>query len=328
VTAPTLASLADGVRKPRLEDLLALRARVSPRSPVAGSPGRAARTAPPGEHRALRAPAGRGLLYADSRPYQRGDDVRSIDWRVTARQGRPHTKVFEDEHQRPLWIVVDRSPGMDFGTRVAFKSVLAAQAAAWLAWGAAARGDRVGGLVVDAGTAWLSPARSGDAGVIALLAALCNGEGARDGRLSRHPVDALSGALALLAPLLRRGDQVVLVSDFSPFDSEPTGRALERSLAAIAGQCGLLLTQVADPLEIEAPPPGRYPVAANALAGGSAVEWIDTADPAVRAAWAAPYRARCAGVDAVARRAGVIRTRLSTDTAPYAALDAAFGQLR
>jgi uncharacterized protein (DUF58 family) len=322
----TPAMREDGVRTPRLDDLLALRARVPPRPPHSSASDRAARTAAPGQHRALRAPAGRGLLYAESRPYQRGDDVRSIDWRVTARQGRPHTKVFEDEHQRPLWIVVDRSPGMDFGSRVAFKSVLAARAAAWLAWGATARGDRVGGLVVDAGTARLGPARAGDAGVLALLGALCKGPGASDDRCSRHPVGGLPGALELLLPLVRRGDRVAVVSDFAPFDAEPLGRAFARTLATLAGPCGLLLAQVVDPLETEAPPPGRYPVAV--ADGGPGVEWIDTADPAVRSAWTKPHRARCAGVDALARRDGVIRARLFTDTDPFVALDAAIGQLR
>src|ERR1700690_844521 len=76
----------------------------------------------------------RGLEFEEVRPYAAGDDVRSIDWRVTARRGRVHTKLFREERERPVWLLVDLQPGMYFGSRVQMKSAMAVRAAALLAW--------------------------------------------------------------------------------------------------------------------------------------------------------------------------------------------------
>ena len=90
---------------------------------------------------------GRGIDFSEVRVYQPGDDVRTIDWRVTARTQVAHTKVFQEEKERPVLILVDQSASMYFGSQVTFKSVLAARTAAIIAWAALERGDRVGGLV-------------------------------------------------------------------------------------------------------------------------------------------------------------------------------------
>ena len=91
---------------------------------------------------------GRGMEFDEVRVYHPGDDVRTIDWRVTARTGRPHTKLFQEERERPVLVLVDARASMRFGTRDCFKSVLAAKAAAVLAWIGIGGGDRVGGLVL------------------------------------------------------------------------------------------------------------------------------------------------------------------------------------
>src|SRR5690606_15152180 len=90
---------------------------------------------------------GRGVEFDESRPYQAGDDLRTMDWRVTARTGKPHTKVFREERNRPGNVWLDLRPAMPFGTQGAFKGVRAAEVAAIVAWSAAANGDRFGGLV-------------------------------------------------------------------------------------------------------------------------------------------------------------------------------------
>ncbi|HEX7770596.1 MAG TPA: DUF58 domain-containing protein, partial [Dokdonella sp.] len=89
---------------------------------------------------------GRGVDFRESRIYQPGDEIRHMDWRVTARSGKPHTKVFQEEREQGLLFVMDQNPGMRFGTKVRFKNVQAARAAALLAWMGAANGDRVGAL--------------------------------------------------------------------------------------------------------------------------------------------------------------------------------------
>ena len=90
---------------------------------------------------------GRGVEFDESRPYQEGDDLRTIDWRVTARTGKPHTKVFREERNRPVILWLDLRASMMFATRGAFKSVVAARSAALIAWSAIANGDQLGGLV-------------------------------------------------------------------------------------------------------------------------------------------------------------------------------------
>jgi len=96
-----------------------------------------------------RAPSTRshGMDYAESRRYSPGDDVRRIDWRVTARTGKPHTKLYQAERGNDLYVIVDQRSPMRFGTRAAFKSVLAAEIAALAGWAAAEGGDRFGALV-------------------------------------------------------------------------------------------------------------------------------------------------------------------------------------
>jgi len=76
---------------------------------------------------------GRGMDFAESREYQPGDDRRHIDWRVTARTGKAHTKIYTEEKERPVFLLVDMSPSMFFGTHGGFKSVTAARLAAYLA---------------------------------------------------------------------------------------------------------------------------------------------------------------------------------------------------
>src|SRR6056300_461999 len=92
---------------------------------------------------------GRGIDFEEVRSYQPGDDIRTIDWRVTARTGSAHTKLFREERERPVLVVVDQRSSMFFGSSHCFKSVLAAQLASLIAWSALDAGDRVGGLVFN-----------------------------------------------------------------------------------------------------------------------------------------------------------------------------------
>ena len=90
---------------------------------------------------------GRGMEFDESRIYQAGDDIRNMDWRVTARTGEAHTKVFREERERPVLLWLDLNPSMMFATRNRFKSVIATELAALIAWGAAKNNDRLGGLI-------------------------------------------------------------------------------------------------------------------------------------------------------------------------------------
>lgn len=131
-----------------------------------------------GGHRS--AQRGRGLEFEEVRPYVPGDDARTIDWRVTARRGKPHTKLFREERERPVWIVADLHSGLFFGSKRQFKSAVLLQAAALLAWVAALGGDRVGAIIVDGSAApHILPPRGREAGVLPILQALIEGNPVR-----------------------------------------------------------------------------------------------------------------------------------------------------
>ncbi|PIQ33170.1 MAG: DUF58 domain-containing protein [Zetaproteobacteria bacterium CG17_big_fil_post_rev_8_21_14_2_50_50_13] len=105
---------------------------------------------------------GQGMEFDESRLYQPGDDIRNMDWRVTARTGKAHTKIFREERERPGWLALDLRPPMFFGTRGALKSIIATEVASLLAWSVLHQGDRVGGLIIGAaagrGSAVIKPA--------------------------------------------------------------------------------------------------------------------------------------------------------------------------
>jgi uncharacterized protein (DUF58 family) len=194
---------------------------------------------------------GRGLEFQEVRPYVVGDDPRNIDWRVTARRGRPHTKLFREERERPVWLLVDLQPGLFFGTRRQLKSALAVRAAALLAWVASLGGDRVGSVIAhDAGEPRILPARARQAGVLPFLEALLEAQPKAPGEPA--PL-ALERALHALLPLARPGSQILAVSDFAGLREE--AGSLWTTLAAHAD---LRLFWITDPLEEEGLPNGRF----------------------------------------------------------------------
>ena len=116
---------------------------------------------------------GRGMEFDEARPYQPGDDIRSIDWRVTARTGKTHTKLYREERERPVLLWVDYRRSMFFGTQNYFKSVLAAKTAALLAWSAAQHGDRLGGLIFSENIHQELRPQRGKAGTLHFIKKLC-----------------------------------------------------------------------------------------------------------------------------------------------------------
>ena len=231
---------------PDLEELLALRGAAHGLS-LHGR--KAARSAPLGVHSS--AQRGRGLEFQEVRPYVAGDDPRNIDWRVTARRGRPHTKLFREERERPVWLLVDLQPGLFFVTRRQLKSALVARTAALLAWTASLGGDRVGAVIAHgAGETRILPARARQTGVLPLLDALLQSQPKAPGEPA--PL-ALEGALRALLPLARPGSQILAISDFAGLREEA------KSLwTALAAHGDLRLFWVTDPLEEEGLPNGRF----------------------------------------------------------------------
>jgi uncharacterized protein (DUF58 family) len=158
---------------------------------------------------------GRGLDFEDLRPYLAGDDIRTMDWRVTARTGTPHVRVYTEEKDRPALFVVDQRTNMFFGTRHLMKSVTAAEAAALGAWRVLAQGDRVGGFAFnDERIDEVRPHRSRDA-AMRLLAAIANQNEAlgADARTPRAPAQ-LDVVLDAAARVATHDHLIVIASDF------------------------------------------------------------------------------------------------------------------
>ena len=190
---------------------------------------------------------GRGMDYAESRVYQSGDDARAIDWRRTARSGRMHTKLFREERERSLLLMVDTHASMRFGTRVRFKSVQAARAAALAAWSAARAGDRVGALAFGAVHEAVDP-HGGDRGVLGVLGAL-----ARWDRRAADGEEPLSAVLLRAQRLVLPGSRALLISDGLCVDE-----GARAALLQMARRSEVRVLIVADALELSAPPSGSY----------------------------------------------------------------------
>ena len=207
---------------------------------------------------------GRGLDFAEVREYNHSDDVRTIDWKVTARSGKPHTKVFNEERERPFLLVLDLRSSMYFATRTAFKSVVAARLCAIVAWAAAANRDRVGGLVFSDNRIRESQPAEGSRGVARLLSAVASthsqgrasqGKAQHTDREKEHAPLSIDDIYQRLKRSAQTGSSVCLVSDFSDFEAGESGH-----LNHLLQHNHMAACRVYDPLEAELPPPARYSI--------------------------------------------------------------------
>ncbi|MDP1970235.1 MAG: DUF58 domain-containing protein, partial [Methylobacter sp.] len=193
---------------------------------------------------------GRGMEFEEARGYQPGDDIRSIDWRVTARTGETHTKVFREERERPVFISVDNRPAMHFATRGVFKSVLAAKLAGLLAWAAQHHGDRIGGQIFTGSVCRELKPQNGKHAVLRFLNAISNQDDYN--RLDQATI-TLEHVLARLMQHARPGSLVYIISDFRGINDQ-----VESYLAKLSRHCEVVLIFVYDPLESHLPEKGRY----------------------------------------------------------------------
>ena len=197
---------------------------------------------------------GRGMDYQESRIYQAGDDIRNMDWRVTARAGKPHTKLYQEERERPVVIMADFGPTLFFGSQRRLKSVVAARIAALLAWAAVKQGDRVGGLLFNGEHQELRP-KMGKAGVLSIIRALVTFGDPRKGLTQAQRSSALNDELRRLRRLARPGSLVFIISDFYGIDEQTRDLLLR-----LKRHADVVAIQITDPLEQHAPPPARYAV--------------------------------------------------------------------
>jgi len=247
---------------------------------------------------------GRGMDYLESRTYQSGDDIRCMDWRVTARTGRAHVKLYQEERERPVVVMIDLGPGMFFATRGAFKSVIAARAAALIGWAAVQNGDRIGALLFNGGHHEIRP-QGGQRGVLRLIRELVR---------TTDPVHAmadhatykesshLNDALLRLRHVARPGSLVFILSDFYAIDEDT-----RRHLQALRQHNDIAACQIVDALELQPPPAGRYAISDGVDAG-----LLDTRSVARRAAYTDYFASHHRAVRELMRQSAVRLHRIAT----------------
>ena len=253
---------------------------------------------------------GRGLEFDEVRVYQPGDEVRDIDWRVTARRGRPHTKLYSEERERPVLLCIDLGSSMLFGSRC-LKSAQAMRAGALLAWAAEQAGDRVGGVVVAHDGHKSRPAMPRRDAVLSLLKTLVE----LQPRAPIPPIPSLlDEGLARLVHVAHPGSFIPVLSDFHTLSNEG-----ERSLRRLAQHNDVMLIQVFDPMEAETQPPGRY-----RLGVPGRLLNLDSAAAAER--WRRTFTDRRNRLERLAARLGTPLISLVTDANPVKTL--AWGLMR
>ena len=250
-----------------------------------------------GDYRTLM--RGAGLDLADLREYQHHDDVRHIDWNVTARLQIPYVRVFTEDREMAAWFLLDLSPSVDFGSGDQRKRNVSAEFVAVLARLLTRHGNRVGALLYGSGVDTVLPARGGRLHVLQLLHAM-----------QTRPLAVESGGTKLhellqaAAATVRRRSTVFVVSDFI---SEP---GWEKPLGMLAQRHEVVAVRLLDPMELELPDLGLIPVR-DAETGEQLL--VDTHDAGFRKRFARIAAQREADLRQAFTRAGVDTLELSTD---------------
>jgi uncharacterized protein (DUF58 family) len=247
---------------------------------------------------------GRGMDYQESRVYQPGDDVRSMDWRVTARSGDAHIKLYQEERERPVVVMIDLGPGMFFATRGAFKSVIAARAAALIGWAAIQHGDRIGALLFNGGHHEIRPL-GGQRGVLRLIRELVAATDpglAMPDQVTIPAADHLNEALLRLRRVARPGSLVFILSDFYAINEDT-----RRHLQDLRQHNDIVACQIVDALELQPPAAGRYVISDGVHTG-----LLDTRSAALRAAYSEYFASHHQSVRDLMRQCAVHLHRIAT----------------
>ena len=246
---------------------------------------------------------GRGLNFEELRGYLPGDDIRNVDWRATARAGKPHVRVYSEERDRPVWLIVNQRQCMFFGSRERMKSVTAAEATALAAWRVLGAGDRVGAMVFDdVDIATLRPQRSRNQ-VMRVLGAVVE----KNHRLhagNRQPADPaiINESLRRLLPLAPHDCLVCVIGDGSGVDDE-TARLVTRLNAH--NDC--IFVMVYDPVEAALPRAGRL----TATDGQRRLSF-NTSRRRLQEAFATDFQARLESLQKISRRQAIPLLPVST----------------
>lgn len=257
---------------------------------------------------------GRGIEFEEVRGYQPGDDIRAIDWRVTARTGSAHTKLFHEERERPVLLIVDQRASMRFGSQHCFKSVLAAELAALLAWSALGNNERVGALLVRDTAHWEMRPRNSRRTVLAILSALAE-DPAMVSTNNSEPA-SFADMLRSARRVARPGTSIFLISDFEGADADDA----REELFQLARHSEITGIHCSDPLESSLPPPGVY-----AVTDGKTRTELNTQLSALGKSFAEQHEKRLEQLQQQLQRLGIPLLPASTAIAPLSLLRGLYG---
>ncbi|NVK37857.1 MAG: DUF58 domain-containing protein [Gammaproteobacteria bacterium] len=257
---------------------------------------------------------GRGLDLDQLRQYLPGDDIRTIDWRVTARTQAPHTRVYKEERERPVVIVCDQRTPMFFGSQRSFKSVVAAQCAAIIAWAALDHGDRVGALVLGDQSEQDFRPKQRSQHVLQILQSI----NAFNHKLQQHQTvkNSLSNCLKKLHQGVKPGTSIYIISDF--FDLDPNDKA---ALFNLKRHNHVVALQVYDALERTMPPPGMY-----AVTDGFNEGFLDTQSRQSQQAYQEAISVFQTGIEQTFKQLAIPHHQVNASDIPYMALKIALEQ--
>ncbi len=250
---------------------------------------------------------GRGMEFSEARLYQPGDDVRHIDWRVTARTGITHTKLYREERERPVMLVLDQCRQMFFGSRKRLKSVQASRIAALIGWRSLLRGDRVGGILFSEKRHFEFRPRGDRQQYLRLLSKIMNehnriADEMKDDQWSFESKYQLSEALIRVRHVVQPGSLVYIFSDFHSFNEE-----CRKQIFQLSKHNHLEVYLLSDPLEKEAPSFGNY-----IMSDGKSNAWINSSDINVRRLYSAAFEKHQQSLSQELRSCKVTLNMLST----------------
>jgi uncharacterized protein (DUF58 family) len=246
---------------------------------------------------------GRGLNFEELRDYLRGDDPRHIDWKVTARTGKPHVRVYTEEKDRTVWLLVDQRMSMFFGSRRKMKSVVAAEAAAVAAWRVLSQRDRVGAMVFDDREIRIVEPQRSEQQVTRILDCIVEKNHALNAHAGIEPNPSMfNRALRRVCELGRHDTLVCVVSDGSGIGTET-----RRYVTRLTEHNDVLFAFIYDPLERAFPDAGRL-----VFTDGRAQVEFNTASRALRDAYQANFERRLREFTATSRRHSIPLLALHT----------------
>lgn len=239
---------------------------------------------------------GRGMAFSEVREYQPGDDVRLIDWNVSARFNHPYIKMFEEERELTVMLVVDVSGSGEFGTVEQMKKDIAVELCAVLAFSAIQNHDKVGVILFSDVVEKFIPPKKGRKHILRIIRELLDFKPARRGT-------SITEGIRYLIRAIKKRSIAFLISDFM-------NEGYEDALKVASKKHDLVAIHLFDPRETELPPLGLVRVK-DAESGETA--WVDTADPRVRDSYSRWWKARSVERDRTFRSSGVDRIDIRID---------------